>query len=137
ALSETYEAAGDLARALEHFRAYHRVEDEVFSAESERRIQAILTRAEIERSEREVELLRTRNDVLSAANEEKARLLEVLREQAAGLDRLSREDALTGLFNRRHVDEALALEWERSARFGRDLTVAIADVDHFKAVNDR
>jgi len=137
ALSETYEAAGDFSRALEHFRAYHRVEDAVFSAESERRIQAIFTRAEVERSEREAELLRAKNKELSAANEEKARLLEMLRRQSAELDRLSREDALTGLFNRRHVDEALALEWERAARFGRDLSVAIADVDHFKAVNDR
>jgi diguanylate cyclase (GGDEF)-like protein len=137
ALSETYEAARKARQALEHFRAYHRVEDEVFSTEAERRIQAVLVKAEIERSEREAELLRAKNEELSAANEEKARLLEVLRRQAEELDRLSREDALTGLFNRRHVDEALALEWERSARFGRDLAVAIADVDHFKAVNDR
>jgi diguanylate cyclase (GGDEF)-like protein len=137
ALSETYEGAGDAAKALEHFRAYHRVEDEVFSAEAERRIQAVLVKAEVEGAEREAELLRARNDALTAANDEKARLLEVLGRQAAELDRLSREDALTGLFNRRHVDAALALEWERARRFGRDLAVAIADIDHFKGVNDR
>ncbi|MFL5539540.1 MAG: diguanylate cyclase [Longimicrobiaceae bacterium] len=116
ALSEAYEAAGDAAKALEHFRAYHRVEDEVFSAEAERRIQAVLVKAEVEASQREAELLRR---------------------QAGELERLSREDSLTGLFNRRHVDAALALEWERASRFGRDLTVAMADIDHFKAVNDR
>lgn len=137
ALSAAYEAQGDTAKALEHFREYHCVKDEVFSAKSERRIQAVLVKAEVERSEREAELLRTKNDELSAANEEKARLLEVLRRQAEELERLSREDALTGLFNRRHVDAALALEWERARRFGRDLTVAMADIDHFKAVNDR
>jgi len=137
ALAEAHEAAGDASAALRHLREYHRVEGETRSAESERRIQAILTRAEVERSEREAELLRAKNDALTAADAEKARLLEALRRQAAELDRLSREDALTGLFNRRHVDEALALEWERSARFGRDLAVAIADVDHFKVVNDR
>ena len=137
ALSEAYEAAGDTAQALEHFRAYHRVEDEVFSAEAEGRIQAVLVQAEVEASQREAELLRAKNDELSAANEEKARLLEALRRQAEELERLSREDALTGLFNRRHVDAALALEWERASRFGRDLSVAMADVDQFKAVNDR
>jgi len=137
ALSEAYEAAGDAARALEHVRAYHRVKDEVFSAEAEGRIQTLLVKAEVESAQREAELLRAKNEELTAADAEKARLLEVLRSQAEALDRLSREDALTGLFNRRHVDEALALEWERSARFGRDLSVAIADVDHFKAVNDR
>jgi len=136
ALSETYEREGDAAKALEHFRAYHRVEDEVFSAEAERRIQAVLVKAEVEGAEREAELLRARNDALTAANEEKARLLEALGRQAEELDRLSREDALTGLFNRRHVDDALVLEWERAHRFGRDLSVAIADIDHFKGVND-
>jgi diguanylate cyclase (GGDEF)-like protein len=136
ALSAAYEAAGDPAAALEHFRAYHRVEDEVNGAQAERRIQAMLVQAEIERSQREAELLRARNDALAAANEEKARLLDTLRAQAAELERLTREDALTGVFNRRHLDAELALEWERARRFGRHLTVAMVDVDHFKAVND-
>jgi diguanylate cyclase (GGDEF)-like protein len=137
ALSGAHETAGDAARALEHFRVFHRVEDEVTGAEADRRVQAVLVKAEAEAAEREAALLRSRNDALTAANEEKARLLEVLKEQAAELDRLSREDALTGLFNRRHVDAALALEWERARRFGRDLAVAIVDLDHFKQVNDR
>jgi diguanylate cyclase (GGDEF)-like protein len=137
ALADAHEAAGDASAALLHFREYHRVEGEVFSTESERRIQTIIAQAEVERSHHEAELLRARNNELIAADAEKARLLEVLGRQAAELDRLSREDALTGLFNRRHVDEALALEWERARRFGRDLTVVMADLDHFKAVNDR
>ncbi|HYH81765.1 MAG TPA: diguanylate cyclase [Longimicrobium sp.] len=137
ALSEAYEAAGDMAAALEHFRAYHRVEDEVNGAEAERRIQGLLVQAEIERSQREAELLRARNDALSAANDEKARLLETLRAQAAELERLTREDGLTGVFNRRHLDAELALEWERARRFGRDLSAVMVDVDHFKDVNDR
>ncbi|HET7231071.1 MAG TPA: tetratricopeptide repeat-containing diguanylate cyclase [Longimicrobium sp.] len=115
ALSDAYEAGGDLGAALEHYRAYHRVKDEVEGAETERRIQAILTRAEIERGQREAELLRA---------------------QAAELERLTREDALTGLANRRHLDALLALEWERARRFGRHLTAVMVDVDHFKAVND-
>lgn len=137
ALSKAHEAAGDMEAALRHFKAYHKVEDEVFNAESERRIEAVIAQKEIERSQREAELLRTRNDELTAANEEKARLLDALRLQAEELERLSREDGLTGLFNRRHVEDALALEWERAQRFSRDLTVVMVDVDHFKAVNDR
>jgi diguanylate cyclase (GGDEF)-like protein len=144
ALSEAHEARGELAEALRHFKAFHAAEEAVFSAESERRIQGILATAEIERTQREAELLRGKNEELTEANralreadEEKARLLAQLREQAEELDRLSRVDALTGLFNRRHVDERLALEWERARRFGRDLTVVLADLDHFKQVNDR
>jgi diguanylate cyclase (GGDEF)-like protein len=144
ALSEAYEAVGDAPAALRHFKAYHQVEDEVFSAELEWRLKSILVQAEIEATQREAGLLREKNDELTGANhalraadEEKARLVAQLREQAEELDRLSREDSLTGLSNRRHVAERLALEWERARRFGRDLSVVLADLDHFKTVNDR
>ena len=53
------------------------------------------------------------------------------------LERLATHDALTGIANRRRFDEAVAEEWRRSMRFSQVLTLAIADVDHFKAFNDR
>lgn len=57
---------------------------------------------------------------------------ELLRE----LQRLSREDSLTGLHNRRHVDEYLRRESERIHRYGGELSIALLDLDHFKSVND-
>ena len=45
-------------------------------------------------------------------------------------------DALTGLMNRRRLDEVLAEEWARSRRQGEPLSVIMADIDHFKAYND-
>ncbi|WP_296176591.1 diguanylate cyclase [uncultured Brevundimonas sp.] len=45
-------------------------------------------------------------------------------------------DPLTGLFNRRYMEEALALEVARSARSGAPLCVVMCDVDHFKRFND-
>jgi len=55
------------------------------------------------------------------------------------LARLARTDALTGLFNRRGFDEALAREYARRGRGGRDgppWAVLLVDIDHFKRVND-
>ncbi len=49
----------------------------------------------------------------------------------------SRTDPLTGLANRRALEEGLAVELERSARTGQPLAVAIIDLDHFKDYNDR
>jgi diguanylate cyclase (GGDEF)-like protein/PAS domain S-box-containing protein len=49
---------------------------------------------------------------------------------------LSRHDGLTGLANRRHLDDALAHEWRRSARAGRPISALMIDVDHFKLFND-
>ena len=52
------------------------------------------------------------------------------------LELAARTDPLTGLANRRHFNEELELELERSRRTGRPLTVIVCDLDHFKDVND-
>lgn len=49
----------------------------------------------------------------------------------------ARLDPLTGLGNRRAFDEALAAAAARSSRTGSDLSVIVADLDSFKAINDR
>lgn len=52
------------------------------------------------------------------------------------LARLARQDALTGLANRRCFDERLVQEWERSQRGRHELALLFIDVDHFKKYND-
>jgi len=49
---------------------------------------------------------------------------------------LATTDALTGLANRRQIDDTLQTEWLRGLETGRPLAVVMADVDHFKAFND-
>lgn len=51
--------------------------------------------------------------------------------------RLATTDALTGLYNRRYFEQALAFECERARRIGRPIGLVIADVDHFKAFNEQ
>jgi diguanylate cyclase (GGDEF)-like protein len=46
-------------------------------------------------------------------------------------------DALTGLHNRRYFHETLAREISRAHRYGRQLSLVVADVDGFKGINDR
>ena len=53
------------------------------------------------------------------------------------LSELAATDALTGLANRRTLDDRLRLEWDRAQRSTEPLTVLMIDVDHFKAFNDR
>ncbi|HEX4285169.1 MAG TPA: diguanylate cyclase [Terracidiphilus sp.] len=50
---------------------------------------------------------------------------------------LSIRDSLTGIYNRRHFDEALLMEWNRSRRIRQTLSLLMIDVDCFKALNDR
>ncbi|UPK33856.1 diguanylate cyclase [Bradyrhizobium sp. 186] len=52
------------------------------------------------------------------------------------LETLAIEDSLTGLANRRRLDERLKEEWARAYRDRSSLALLMIDVDHFKAYND-
>lgn len=51
-------------------------------------------------------------------------------------EELAHTDALTGLANRRRLDQDLRVECERSGRYRRPLALIMFDVDHFKQFND-
>ncbi len=61
---------------------------------------------------------------------------EELRQKSIELERQATHDKLTGLYNRRFADDYLQREIENAERAGRDLTIALADIDHFKQIND-
>ena len=69
-----------------------------------------------------------------------ARMTAALRVKALQ-DKVARQmaitDALTGLYNRRHLDERLDEMFEHSARLHEPLSVVMFDIDHFKQINDR
>jgi diguanylate cyclase (GGDEF)-like protein len=52
-------------------------------------------------------------------------------------ERESIMDHLTGVHNRRYLDERIASEATRARRYGVPLSMMMIDIDHFKAVNDR
>ncbi len=52
------------------------------------------------------------------------------------LDALARHDALTGLPNRRHFDESIAMEFRRTAREMQPMGLIMIDLDYFKLYND-
>jgi len=88
----------------------------------------ILYRGDKKRVSAERQLEKNTQDVielniqLSLANEE--------------LEKLSITDGLTGIYNRRHLDEKLSEEWERAKRLGIPLAFALIDIDYFKQYND-
>lgn len=64
-------------------------------------------------------------------------LLQDLEHTNHQLHLAARSDILTGVSNRRHFDEHLRELWAQAAQDGRELSVMMIDVDHFKAYNDR
>jgi len=65
------------------------------------------------------------------------RLRSRLKESVAQLAQIAARDMLTGLWSRRHIDALLLKEIQRAGRSGAPLAVALADLDHFKSINDR
>lgn len=59
-----------------------------------------------------------------------------LRETLEKVQTLASRDALTGLYNRRHMQDRLIDSAKRHERYGERFTVVLVDLDHFKRIND-
>ncbi|MFB9441484.1 GGDEF domain-containing protein [Dactylosporangium vinaceum] len=108
-LAEAYERCGDPGAALQAFKQFHQLYCQVASETAQRNARVTAVRMETELAKATAEQERRRAD---------------------GLLRISREDPLTALANRRRLDDELAGGVEGHA-------IALIDVDHFKQVNDR
>ena len=61
----------------------------------------------------------------------------LLRQTLQKTEQLSREDGLTGLSNRRYLNEVLDDEWNRAMRYSMSIAIMLIDIDHFKRYNDK
>lgn len=80
--------------------------------------------------------LETVNEQIKHANLEIHKKNEELQRAYSKLDELARTDKLTGLPNRRQLEEQLDIEVKRSIRSKREFSVCIGDIDDFKHIND-
>ena len=78
---------------------------------------------------RKFTIITLQQDLLTRANTE-------LQAKQRDLERLTRLDGLTGLFNRNTFVELTAQEFDRAQRQGNDTAILLLDLDHFKLVND-
>lgn len=95
-------------------------------------IQYELTQAEFERDyalQQQIKLEHLNAELRFQVNEI-AQLQTALREQAT-------RDPLTGLYNRRYLNEQILPMLDQAERSGQTLCVALIDLDHFKSFNDR
>ena len=80
-----------------------------------------------------------RSDLEYRVHERTAQLRSTMRELENAnrkLATLSLNDPLTGLYNRRHMDNVLPELCAEARRTGQPFTIALVDADHFKAIND-
>jgi diguanylate cyclase (GGDEF)-like protein len=142
--SEIHEQLGDTAQALVHMRIWQQLHVARAHMASRARYQAAALQTELVRlqhkldeqssqrraTERARAELETTNAQLSRKIAEVQALQSALHEQAV-------RDALTGLFNRRYLNETLPTAFALAQREHQALAVAVIDLDHFKQVNDR
>ena len=64
-------------------------------------------------------------------------MAESIQSLTGRLERLGVTDGLTGIYNRRFLDDMLTREVSRSQRIGAPLALLMVDIDHFKRFNDR
>ena len=85
---------------------------------------------DISERKRHEEELRQARDETEGAN-------RALQAANAELGRRATTDALTGVWNRRHIEQVAGTEIAGARRYGQPLSLLTLDIDHFKSVNDR
>lgn len=85
---------------------------------------------------RDVSHLKNVESELRGTNQQLRQKLTEIEELQKRLTEQAIRDPLTGLYNRRFLEESLARELARARRTQQPLSVAVIDLDHFKRVND-
>lgn len=108
-LADAYEKQGDAINALAYLRRWLNIEQAIHTEDAERHARALSAQRQFEQINQEIERYRS----------------------------MALEDALTGLANRRQIDTQLTDMLEQATQTETLFSVALADIDHFKSINDR
>lgn len=128
-LAEIYKRNGDFLRALAHHEQYHTLDKELFTEQHAQQVAMTQTLLETQAARREADLLAQKNDELEALVVE----LQTLHSQVKAM---SQRDGLTGLYNRRYLDEQLSDLFMKAHESHQPICVMMSDIDDFKLIND-
>ena len=136
-LSAAYERIGEFETALAHYRSYHRIERVLHSEVTNRRANMLTHRFELHNARLEADKARLAARLAMLRSHGLEAEKQALQVRATELGRHANTDPMTGLWNRRHMDEQFPELFRLATESGRPLCVAIGDVDAFKSINDR
>jgi diguanylate cyclase (GGDEF)-like protein len=142
-LYQVYKAIGDYEKALYHHECYHQMISTHQEQAAAEKIRSLMVQFDTEYALKQRELYYQHSMELERQIAERkdaeaklAKAKEELERKNDELDRLSRLDPLTGLANRRHLDQVLAESLDEARQVGSLLSVMICDIDNFKEIND-
>ena len=105
-------------------------------AEAERRALQMTARLQRQTIEDQQRHARELEGHVEERTQKLSQTLEQLTKVNEELERISVEDSLTGLYNRRHFSQRLDQEWRLAFRNQTPLTIIMLDIDYFKQIND-
>ncbi len=142
-LSRLQEQMGRTAAALDSMRVWQRLHVERAELASRARYQAAALQTELLRLQHKLEENDARRRAteraraeLEAANLALSRKMQEVQSLQAALRELATRDELTGLFNRRHLNDVVPAMLSMAQRDGQPLAAVMIDLDWFKAIND-
>lgn len=138
-----YKAIGDYELALHHHEIYHRMNHEHLEQASAQKILELMVKFDTERAIKDRESLYLRSAELEQQIMERRAIEKALatakaelEERNRELERLSKLDPLTEVYNRRYLNQTLAQQIHDARTRNEVLSVMICDVDNFKEIND-
>lgn len=144
ALAQSAESLGLFSEALAHMRESRRLSETYWSEIGIKQTRVALKRHQLDAMAREAGREREHREELARAlvesqalNAENQHLVELLREQSVVLEQQASEDALTAIGNRRFFNAQLDRALQIAAESQGSISVALADIDNFKEINDR
>lgn len=142
-MSLAHRAMGQFEQALDCYERFHLLQAQHLEESWTEQMRQVMVQFDTERAMKDREMLHLHSKELEreiaerkAAQRALAKAKAELEERNRELAILSRRDPLTGLHNRRFLDETIDLLIHVGGKIGEPLSVALCDIDDFKQIND-
>ncbi|MBB5019604.1 diguanylate cyclase (GGDEF)-like protein [Chitinivorax tropicus] len=142
-LAHSQAREGYFEQAFRSLLSHHDMLEQTLRTAERAKLQTLQTLHELERAESQRDDALEAVERADATNRELLRLNQELEHRMAEIELLQQalreqalRDPLTGLHNRRHLQEELPVAMGLAERQGHAVCIALIDVDHFKAIND-
>ncbi|HEX5727287.1 MAG TPA: diguanylate cyclase [Longimicrobiaceae bacterium] len=140
---QAHKGLGHFEPALHHHERYHQLRVEHLEEQANARMSEMMVQFDTERALKDREISRLRSVELEREIAERREAEAALARAKAELEEANRElhalairDPLTGLYNRRYLDQRFAEAFALTRRRAQPLAVMICDLDDFKRIND-
>lgn len=135
-VAEHYEKTGNFREALEYFKKYHRIDEEIMTSRVGNKLEILkIELAHIKENEK-FEKVKIINERLEMEISNQRNELGKIQKLNKVLENNALEDELTGVPNRRSINYYLNKIWEDYLLYDPVVTLFIIDIDYFKKYND-